>query len=490
MIQLLFAGGALAALFLATGCGRKKKETTSAPTGHSGNPDGAASSSPSANHPQYASTSKKFTLEFTPESLAGKYYQEIKRLGVAEEVLDQGCFQKKRHLGKQDRLLSACEVFNYVLEDFQKFSELDQGMEISVLPWVLDDNDPKTDFDEKIRKRIDATIQSLKAHPELKDLDPNSDEFKIKLATALMYFADFPKTPQATPWQLPQIRERTAELREIGLASFQEELFKKGGLGASELKEEPRTHLVSMALEALENPLTRGTDITKANVLFAVFERAGLLPKFYYTPMKYTDPLNDREFVKGNTTVHLENNVVVGIPLKDGPRVFNLKTLDSNGEYPEITPGNLADYLGHNLRTKGYEILLNTGQTKPALRLLMLSLELTPNNPASHSNVGIILEKAGKLEEAEKAYRDAIRLDPKFPWGLINMARLHERKGKFAEAVSLYYHAFLADPENVIPEFKTTMLAAAKKVLEGDSGAKEDAQKLIQIIEKNSNDKK
>ncbi len=488
MIQILFAGGAvLTALFLAA-CGRQEEDNPSAASGPSAS--GSSSSSPSATPPQDAFVPKKFTYEFNDSSLAGKYFQEIKRLGVAEDVLDQGCYQKKKLQGKQDQNLSACEVFNYALENYQKFPDLDKGLQNGALPWILDDNDPKTSFDEKIRKKVDATVQSLKTHPELKDLDPNSEEFKIKLATGLLYFADFPKSPQAIPWQWPQLREKTAELKEIGLGSFQEELFQKGGLGASELKEGPRTNLVATALEALEDPLTRGTDITKSNILFGVFERAGLQPRFYYTQMKYADPLKDQEFVKGRTQVLLTSHVVVGIPLSGGPRIFNLKNLDSKGEYPEIIDGNYGEYLGHNLRSKGYELFLNTGQIEPALRLLMLSLELTPNSPPNHNNVGIILEKAGKKDEAEKAYREAIRLDPEFPWGLVSMAKLHGQKSEWVQAVSFYYHAVQADPENVISQYKDDMLKAAKEVLKGDHGAKDDAEKLIELIEQNSPSKK
>ncbi len=505
MIQILFAGGAvLTALFLAA-CNRQEGADSSAETAPSTDvgrpeapalPDGgvgpaaSGSSSPSATPPQDAFIPKKFTYEFNDSSLAGKYFQEIKRLGVAEDVLDQGCNQKKKLQGKQDQNVSACEVFNYALENYQKFPDLDKGLQNGALPWILDDNDPKTSFDEKIRKKVGATVQSLKTHPELKDLDPNSDEFKIKLATGLLYFADFPKSPPAIPWQWPQLREKTAELKEIGLGSFQEELFQKGGLGASELKEGPQTNLVATALEALEDPLTRGTDITKSNILFGVFERAGLLPKLYYIPMKYADPHKDQEFIKGNTQLLLAYHVVVGIPLSGGPRIFNLKNLDSRGEYLEIIDGNHGEYLGHNLRSKGYEILLNTGQIKPALRLLTLSLELTPNSPSSHNNVGIILEKGGKKEEAEKAYRESIRLDPKFPWGLVNMARLHQRRSEWAEAVSLYFQAVQTDPENVISEYKEGMLDAANEVIKGNHGSKDEAEKLIKLIEQNSPSKK
>ena len=78
------------------------------------------------------------------------------------------------------------------------------------------------------------------------------------------------------------------------------------------------------------------------------------------------------------------------------------------------------------------------------------AIELFPRNDVkcfwAHKNLGVALEKLGKHEEAESAYRKAIELDPQNADTQLNLGNsLHDKmrdyegaRSAFEEAISLY----------------------------------------------------
>jgi Flp pilus assembly protein TadD len=52
------------------------------------------------------------------------------------------------------------------------------------------------------------------------------------------------------------------------------------------------------------------------------------------------------------------------------------------------------------------------GDTMGAESAFGKALELDPNEPSAHFNLGLLLSYAGRSEEADREYREAIRCDP------------------------------------------------------------------------------
>ena len=73
-----------------------------------------------------------------------------------------------------------------------------------------------------------------------------------------------------------------------------------------------------------------------------------------------------------------------------------------------------------------------------ALKDLQRLLDLQPNVPAHHSNVGWALDQAGRKEDAERRYRHALELDPTYSNARLNLAALLAAAGRVEEARSDY----------------------------------------------------
>ncbi len=71
-----------------------------------------------------------------------------------------------------------------------------------------------------------------------------------------------------------------------------------------------------------------------------------------------------------------------------------------------------------------------------------------PNSARAAFNYGAALQQNGRLDEAEKAYRDALRLDPNYVKVHINLAMTLIGKSKFDEAKTHYERALQLEPNS------------------------------------------
>ena len=72
-----------------------------------------------------------------------------------------------------------------------------------------------------------------------------------------------------------------------------------------------------------------------------------------------------------------------------------------------------------------------------------------PTTPTAHSNLGIVLQAHGRLDEAIVAYRRAIALDPGHANAHSNLGVLLRATGKPVEAEAAYRTAIRLDPDHI-----------------------------------------
>jgi Tfp pilus assembly protein PilF len=102
-----------------------------------------------------------------------------------------------------------------------------------------------------------------------------------------------------------------------------------------------------------------------------------------------------------------------------------------------------------------------------AERLLRDVAREEPELPAAHVNLGTVLERLGRTDEALAAYAEALRLDPGHDVARLNLAALHMARGAPAEAERLYREAIDSDPQAAEPHARLAALVERRGDLEG-----------------------
>jgi tetratricopeptide (TPR) repeat protein len=88
------------------------------------------------------------------------------------------------------------------------------------------------------------------------------------------------------------------------------------------------------------------------------------------------------------------------------------------------------------------------GRIDEAERLYREALEEDPDNKFAYYNLGVIAQGRGDLELAEENYRQALRVDPNFSSALFNLALVRSELGAVEEAIELYRQVLLIQPRN------------------------------------------
>lgn len=108
-------------------------------------------------------------------------------------------------------------------------------------------------------------------------------------------------------------------------------------------------------------------------------------------------------------------------------------------------------------------------------------LKLRPEEVGAHSNLGVVLTKLGRYDEAIKEYETAEKLLPSDPRISVNLALAYEKGGHLPEATAKLSSLHKAAPE----EKQTTMLLADACLQGGDYGR---VVELLQPLEKQNQD--
>jgi len=120
--------------------------------------------------------------------------------------------------------------------------------------------------------------------------------------------------------------------------------------------------------------------------------------------------------------------------LQDAEELY--RELIAEGNNNHVVYGNLAAVYGMQGR---YNELIN---------LLKKALDLKPNYPEAHNNMGLALQRKGDLAAAITSYKKALDLKANYPDAHINLGLALEEKGDLDAAISSYSKALELDPSD------------------------------------------
>lgn len=102
---------------------------------------------------------------------------------------------------------------------------------------------------------------------------------------------------------------------------------------------------------------------------------------------------------------------------------------------------------------------------KDALSALAKAIELNPSSVRAHNQMGQTYEALGRLQDAEREYREAMALEEKQPkkseWPYYNLGLLYLNAGHAEQAVTCFRQALLRNP--VFPEAQIKLAVALSK---------------------------
>jgi adenylate cyclase len=119
------------------------------------------------------------------------------------------------------------------------------------------------------------------------------------------------------------------------------------------------------------------------------------------------------------------------------------------------------------------------GQFDKAISELEIARDLFPNNAEINAGLGMVLNDAGKPEEAINVLKNAIRLNPIPPgWYLGRLGDAYRLKGQYEKAVHEYKKAIQLQPDDM---FSHLNLALCYVKLEREADAHAEAAEVLRI---------
>jgi arylsulfatase A-like enzyme/tetratricopeptide (TPR) repeat protein len=115
---------------------------------------------------------------------------------------------------------------------------------------------------------------------------------------------------------------------------------------------------------------------------------------------------------------------------------------------------------------------LIAGDTARAEREARAAIDAGPSEFAGHAQLGLVLERQGRLGEAKHAYQEAVRFGPGRGFSLLGLGRIAEAQGRLVEAGELYTRAWEAHA----PEGEAGWRLAALRL---EQGTADEAEALL-----------
>jgi len=151
----------------------------------------------------------------------------------------------------------------------------------------------------------------------------------------------------------------------------------------------------------------------------------------------------------GKKYKHCCEGKVASLPQSPSPAEINpLTALYNAGHFAELesrarsllylypTSGFVWELLGLSLQM----------QNKDALHAFQKAAEIMPVDAGAHYNLGFILKKLGRLDEAAASYRRALKIKPDYAEALSNLGNVFKELGQLDNAVASYRQAVKIRP--------------------------------------------
>jgi tetratricopeptide (TPR) repeat protein len=105
------------------------------------------------------------------------------------------------------------------------------------------------------------------------------------------------------------------------------------------------------------------------------------------------------------------------------------------------------------------------------------ALQIRPRYVAAHINLGIALERLGRMEEAEASCRNALQIKPDAATAVVILADLRADQGQFTQAEEIYRRAISIEPD--LPE-AWAGIARVRKMTSGDTAWLAEVQRIAE----------
>ena len=247
----------------------------------------------------------------------------------------------------------------------------------------------------------------------------------------------------------------------------------------------------SHAIDQVNNSLNICFDLIKFDTSpSSRFEKAKQLRaegNFAASAYEFSKSLADKTYVKESLEGIGDIMKLLGNDPKSVEYYRKAVAVGPNDANLRLSYARILDNMGEeNLAVEEYNYILSQGtENKEVLyaleRIYNKKLAAKPNDADTIANLGAILQKQGKLDEALEHYKKAESIDPSNINTRINVGTLYQQKGDYRTAVVAYDSVLILYPDNIQANlYKAQSLAAQgenkeaqnyfKKVLHLDPG--------------------
>jgi len=157
-----------------------------------------------------------------------------------------------------------------------------------------------------------------------------------------------------------------------------------------------------------------------------------------------------------------------------------LLALYNGRNYAEAESGARALLAGYPGFAFGWKLLggILQMQGKDALHAFQKVIELTPDEPEAHYNLGVVLKNCGRLEDAAASYRKAIARKPDYAEAHSNLGNVLTDLGRLEDAIASYRKAVALNPASFMTYFN---MGNAQRRLENYEDAEVSFRRVVEI---------
>lgn len=97
----------------------------------------------------------------------------------------------------------------------------------------------------------------------------------------------------------------------------------------------------------------------------------------------------------------------------------------------------------------GLILYIEKGNLDEAMKEMMIAIQLKPDAPELHNNMGIFYQRKGLLGRAIEEYNQAIRIKPDYQQAFLNLGTVYLEKGEFQSALDAFTRAIQLKPDDI-----------------------------------------